>query len=401
MHSNNLAVLTLSMICFMFASSSGSAQWTKKGHVSGIAAGNTLGASVAVDSRGMIVGSPNEGGTGAVRAIWHDGQSEQTLLAPDGAFGDRFGDAVAVAGATALVGAPQNQGALGSGAAYIYRYTGQQWAFQQKITPSEATQSFGFRVSVYGGVCVVGDKERAVYVFRSDGTTWTEEARLTASNGTPGDRFGYSVSLTRGLLCVGAFFDGDAGFRSGAVYVYRYDGSTWVEETKLIAADAMPDDNLGHSVAVNGNIVVIGAPQSSASSIGSAYIFRNDGIGWIFEEKFQSSLVASFGWSVATTGDRIAIGEINGSPPQGIGSVHMYRYDGTNWIPTVEITLEDGTSLNRFGWSLSLSNGHLAVGEPFRDASLGSAHLFTLGVCVTGEISSHPNALSGKPVRSW
>ena len=53
---------------------------------------------------------------------------------------------------------------------------------------------------------------------------------------------------------------------SGAAYVYRFDGGTWVEEAKLTASDAAELDHLGGPVSISGDIVVTGCiPYRTAS----------------------------------------------------------------------------------------------------------------------------------------
>jgi hypothetical protein len=75
---------------------------------------------------------------------------------------------------------------------------------------------------------------------------------------------------------VGARWDDDYGVDSGAAYVFRYDGTAWVEEAKLTALDAADHDLFGRWVAVDGNTVVVGAygADDNGSDSGAAYVFR-------------------------------------------------------------------------------------------------------------------------------
>ena len=89
--------------------------------------------------------------------------------------------------------------------------------------------AFGEVIAADGDVVVVGVRNEAstgaAYVMRYNGTTWVEEQRLTASDGANGDAFGVDVEIAGDLIIVGAGFHN--GTR-GAAYVYRYDGSVWV-----------------------------------------------------------------------------------------------------------------------------------------------------------------------------
>ena len=58
--------------------------------------------------------------------------------------------------------------------------------------------------------------------------------------------------------------------------VVSFDGSTWVEARKLTASDAAPDDRFGYSVAIDGDVIVIGAHGDDLpgkANAGSAYIY--------------------------------------------------------------------------------------------------------------------------------
>ena len=101
------------------------------------------------------------------------------LLAPNPAFLDRFGSAVAVSGDTIIVGYPYDDG------------------------PAENTG--------------------AAYVFRRDQggpDNWGLAGKLTAPSGWL-DNFGHAVAMSGETAVVGALFhDGAAGRNSGAAYVF-------------------------------------------------------------------------------------------------------------------------------------------------------------------------------------
>jgi hypothetical protein len=94
----------------------------------------------------------------------------------------------------------------------------------------------------------------------------------------------------------------------------------WSQLAELTASDGGPDDELGWSVAVSGNTVVVGAPFAnvgSNQSQGAAYVFVKPKSGW--ENMTQvAKLTASdgqpddrFGWSVAVSGDTVTVGNFN------------------------------------------------------------------------------------------
>ena len=132
-----------------------------------------------------------------------------------------------------------------------------------------ADDVFGFDVSISGDYAIVsahldddlGVNSGSAYIFRRDGTSWLEEAKLTASDGDEEDIFAYSVSVSGVHALVGAFGDEPNGAVSGSAYLYRRDGTSWTEQAKLVPVDSDTGDLFGYSVALSGDDALVGAPQ--------------------------------------------------------------------------------------------------------------------------------------------
>ncbi len=177
------------------------------------------------------------------------------LLASDGAAEGLFGHSVAVSGDVALVGAlGDRENGVQSGAAYIFRFDGADWLEEAKLTAFDGVRydRFGSAVAVSGDVAIVSapsdnGSTGAAYVFQFNGSEWIEGPKLVASDGETHDYFGTSVAISDGTIVVGA---GDDDISRGAAYVFRFDGSTWEEEAKLIASDGLPLEYFGTSVAI-------------------------------------------------------------------------------------------------------------------------------------------------------
>jgi len=103
-----------------------------------------------------------------------------------------------------------------------------------------------------------------------------EVTQLIASDAGAGDWAGWSVSTSGDVAVIGARHDGHAGTDSGSAYVYRFAGTGWTEEAKLTASDAAAGDEFGFSVAVSGDVAVIGAywDDDAGTKSGSAYVYR-------------------------------------------------------------------------------------------------------------------------------
>ena len=67
-----------------------------------------------------------------------------------------------------------------------------------------------------------------------------------------------------------------AGSETSSAYAYYGAGSSWGEQDKLIASDAASADHFGRSVALDGDIAIIGArddDHAAGLNAGAAYIF--------------------------------------------------------------------------------------------------------------------------------
>ena len=93
------------------------------------------------------------------------------------------------------------------------------------------------------------------------------------------DRVDETVAVSGDVMVVGARKDDDNGSSSGSAYVFRFIGSAWIEEQKLLAFDGGAYDVFGDSVAVCGDVAVIGARGDAVigGNSGSAYVFCKSG----------------------------------------------------------------------------------------------------------------------------
>jgi hypothetical protein len=377
-------------------------------------AGDSFGESVAIDGDTVVVGASNESsnqttitnGTsasadnslasaGASYVFKRTGTTwaqEAYLKAPNAGAGDQFGYSVAISGDSVVVGAQgeaSNQTTITNGAgasadnsqaetgaAYVFKRSGTNWAQQAylKAPNAGAGDHFGFSVAISGDTVVVGAVDEAsnqttitngatasaddtatsagaAYVFKRSGTTWTQEAYLKAPNAGAGDFFGESVAIDGDTVVVGAIGEAssqtsitngttasgnNAAAAAGAAYVFRRSGTTWAQQAYLKAPNAEADDYFGMSVAVSGDIVVVGAPRESSnrttvingtsgssdnsvSWAGAAYVFKRSGTTWAQQAYLKAPNAESndyFGVSVAASGTTVVVGASHESSSQ-------------------------------------------------------------------------------------
>jgi hypothetical protein len=318
------------------------------------------------------------------------------LLAADGDANDYFGRAVAVDGDTLVVGAPQDDDKYtDSGSVYVFTRTGATWTQQAKLTApdSAAGDHFGTAVAIDGDTLVVGaygDDDKgtnsgSVYVFTRTGGTWTQQAKLTAADGAATDRFGYAVAIDGDTVVVGAPYDDDKGADSGSAYVFTRTGGTWTQQAKLTAAGGAAGDWFGWAVAVDGDTVVVGAPDDAkGAKSGSAYVFVRAGATWTQQAKLLAADGAAgdrFGWAVAVDAGTVVVGAYGDDDKvRDSGSAYVFVRTGGTWTQQAKLTAADGAAYDRFGYAVAVDGDTVVVGaygDDDKGTDSGSAYVFT------------------------
>ncbi|MCG8419420.1 MAG: FG-GAP repeat protein [Proteobacteria bacterium] len=189
------------------------------------------------------------------------------------------------------------------------------------------------------------NRSGAVYVFRRTGTAWQQEAYVKASNTDTGDGFGHSLALSGDTLAVGAYeedsnatginkseLNDPAGTNSGAVYVFRWINAVWRQEAYVKASNTNLSDRFGWSVALSGDTLAVGANGESSDATGVGgdednNLFSNSGAAYVFR-----------------------------------------RTDGT-WQQDAYIKATNTESVDLFGHSVALSGDTLAVAANREDSN--------------------------------
>jgi hypothetical protein len=305
------------------------------------------------------------------------------LFDADGGLSDLFGHAVAIDGDTAVVGAIyDDDNAWHAGAAYVFRldpYTSS-WVQEQKLLPDDGVANydfFGHAVAVVGDTVVIGvpldddngEDSGSVYVFHHDGSSWIQDQKILPADGAAGDEFGTSVALQGDTLVIGARSDDDNGIDSGSAYVFRDQGSSWVQVQELLATDEVTEEErFGRSVAIDNGTVVVGAIDYDNGHAGSTFVFRFNAATaqWNQEQKLITPEGAAR--AVAIAGDRILIGATNDDQNgPASGSAYVFRFDGSTWNQEQKLLAADGAPFNSFGYSVSLAGDTAVIGAAGHD----------------------------------
>jgi hypothetical protein len=164
-------------------------------------------------------------------------------------------------------------------------------------------------------------------VFTPGEFIWKEIARPAAEDGWMSDWFGSAVAMNGDVLAVGAPFEDEVAVNGGAAYIFGRDqggSNRWGQMAKLTATDTLSRDEFGHAVAVAGDIVAVGAPyhdhSATVTDTGAVYVFDRDAGGM------------------------------------------------DNWGQVTKITATDSITRYDFGYSVDLDGSWLVVGAPARFA---------------------------------
>jgi len=372
-----------------------------------------------LDSIGFFKASPGEHSShfGKSVALSADGN---TLAV--GASGDS-------SSAKGVGGDPNDNSAVSSGAAYVFRLDKAGWRQSAYIKASntEAHDGFGMTIalSADGNTLAVGahreasdargingDQENnlsfssgAVYLFRFADNVWSQEAYIKASNSDPYDRFSDSLALSAdgNTLAVGMSLEdssatgvnGDQMDNSinnpGAAYVFSFDGFQWTQAAYIKASNTGKDDRFGSNLALNnqGTILAVGATgeDSDATGVGgdqgdgdddsagsgAVYVFGFDSTGWLQQAYIKSTTQykgTSQNWREGF-GEEIELngdGHVLAVGSWRVSAVYLLRFDGTGWHHDSYIESPDDLPLH-FGRGVLLTDQGdilIANGNPVR-----------------------------------
>ncbi len=269
------------------------------------------------------------------------------------------------------------------------------WTEEVKLIGSDTTSwdNFGGAVAFDGDTALVAAKGAgslgAAYVFVRSGLVWSQQAKLLPTDGGTGGGFGYSVALDGDAALIGRRNDDAAAPNAGSAYVFVRSGTSWTQQAKLIASDAVSSALFGNAVSIEGGTALIGADDDDHtaggydSDEGSAYVFVRSGASW----SQQAKLIASdaewydeFGSSVSLSGDTAVIGSHwSDDPVSHAGAAYVFVRSGTSWTEQAKLLASDGSYDDELGKAVCIEGDTILLGVAFEDAvaqNSGSAYVF-------------------------
>lgn len=258
-----------------------------------------FGHHVYMDDEQLIIGEirrpgsiENIGNGGAVYVFRKDNNwnLSQKLYPSSISSGDRFGYSIDRDGDYLIISALLDRAFEGGprcGTAHIYKKNGNVWTYIKKIVPTQQDEGmqYGIDVAIKGdwifvGANVLNIARGAVYVYKKNGDNWSIYQKLIPQNVQIAENFGFRIAIseTRALISSPAYdIDPQYNSNNGAVYVYEYEDTLWVEKKIILGPHEFAENNYGIDVLLeNDSIGFVGAWKSHIgfTNSGAAYMLK-------------------------------------------------------------------------------------------------------------------------------
>lgn len=262
-------------------------------------------------------------------------------------------------------------------------------------------------VAIYGDTMVVGRQgwsgnlfmsfPALVKIYLKGSDSWVLYETLASPDGEIGDLFGYSVAVDADTIIIGAPqssppdpVTGAPELYAGRAYIYHIGQTCTLNHcvpTYSLVARPQPSSvhtnaAFGNSVAVSGNVAVVGAPSTS-NSPGAAYVYNRNANGkpnlWgLTTTLIPSFSVGEFGYAVATDGAHILVGAPL-AMSSGLAELFTVQSDGRASYSD-QFTTKTPSAGRQFGSSVAITPAYIAVGAPVSETNiLPSVDLFENG----------------------
>jgi hypothetical protein len=341
-----------------------------------------FGSHLAIDQDWALIKNRNNGYSPSVDFYRYNGSEWQFAQRkfPDFNSGDHhFGSSFSLYGDRALVGHTLED-VLGdkTGAVYHYKLQNNNWYFVEQIKTGDGQRYdyFGSPIAQNDEYVVIGAygedadgrEAGAAYVFEKTGGQIQEIAKITGGKGAVYASAGSSISLSDNHLLVSAHNEENGSIRSGAAYIYYYNGLRWVREQKLKGINREEDDRFGSSVFIKGSTALVGDTGDQYLNYynrGSVYVFEQENEGWERKTILSPNINKSglqFGTSVVMDQNFIFV-SANGDDVKGngSGSVHIFENINGHWNQIGTLYPPLNQNYQYFGRTLGLSSDWLIV----------------------------------------
>ena len=285
-----------------------------------------------------------------------------------------FGSRVAMSGDKLAVSAYAYSS--NTGRVYTYERSGTAWINEQFFDGAQSSSNFGIGIAMDGDHLVVGswsedtvaNNAGAVYTYRWSGSAWGSQVKHQPAGIGDGDSFGENVAVHSDKMVIGARWDDDENTDAGAVYYYRWGGSSWIGPTKMTVSGMVASGLYGSAIAIYNDKLVVGTAyeDSVANNAGEIYAYTWTGTTWTGQTKIEITKVADnlYGYDVAIYDDVLVVGAPG---VDGIGAVYSYTWSGSAWTNEIKLQPSNLTGVQRFGNTVEMDGYFLVVADTWDD----------------------------------
>ncbi len=196
---------------------------------------------------------------------------------------------------------------------------------------------------------------------------------VQSADGVPGDTFGHAVAVDGDLMAVGASAADVNGVNgAGAVYLFRRDTNAqtgWTAFKKLTIALPELNERYGAHIALDGDVLAVGATARNAGvnfDVGVVYLYERNQ-GGADNWGLRTTLSEPLG-GFASYGSAVALdGDLLLVGASGAFQLRgaAYLYDRRrNWGKVKELRDVDGVISDSFGEAVAIDGDTLVVGQP-------------------------------------
>lgn len=285
-----------------------------------------------------------------------------------------------------------------------------------KASNTGSYDRFGYSVAADGKTLVVGAQlERsgisddqnddstpgggAAYVFEKQANgVWVQQAYLKATSPKKGDRFGNSVAISGDTIAIGVRDESSDAVgvngtsstkvkrNSGAVYIFKRSSGRWTQQAYIKSSNADEGDFFGVTIALDGDILAVGAngedgastgvngdlSNNSVGNNGAVYVFERVGETWTqsaYLKPAHANKGNEFGEALSVSGQTLVVGMYTSKPDNMGGSVYVFTKVGGLWQQEAILKASNLAVGGNFGYSVSLDGERLAVGAIGEDSA--------------------------------
>jgi hypothetical protein len=319
----------------------------------------------------------------------------RTLTHPNASLEGAYGS-WADANGNFIVVAAYNETANGyAGAGHAYIYSAKTGALLHTLTSPNAQTNGefgGFGAAVSGNIVVVGAWNEAANGFAEAGHAYIFNAAtgallrtLTSPNAQTGGEFGNGIAVNGNIVVVGAWHEAANGYAdAGNAYVYSADTGTLLRT--LTSPNAQTGGQFGDEVGVAGKILAVGAETETADSLsaaGHAYTFN------LLSGKLITAFTSPnpvtggyFGSTVTLAGDVLGLGAQTETANGYAGAGRAYIYSANTGTLLRSFTSPNAQTGGQFGWAIALNGNTVDVSGWLETANgqAGAGHVYVFNI---------------------